>query len=160
MVEQKERTHITHSGKIAPSVAPSRACAWFENKRFDWPSVSFSFATFLSINLISSFCTQFRLSALFGISWHALSQSAWRTTPLSSVFIEGDRKLLQDYKTTTLSTPLPAYHKRCYSLGETQWHQRFPLEAYSCFDSSKWWPQGSHFLPPWACLKKREKTER
>ena len=60
MVEQKERTRITQSGKIAPS----RACAWFENKRFDWPSVSFPYATFLSINLISSFCTQFQLPAL------------------------------------------------------------------------------------------------
>ena len=73
-------------------IAPSRACTWFENKRFDWPSVSFPFATFLSINLISSFCSQFQLSALissfctqefqgfalFGINWHALSQSAWR----------------------------------------------------------------------------------
>ena len=46
-------------GKFAPWIAPSRACAWFENKRFDWPSVSFSFATFLSVNLISRFCTQF-----------------------------------------------------------------------------------------------------
>ena len=72
--------------KIASWIAPSRACAWFENKRFDWSSVRFSFMTFLSINLISSFCTQFQLSALkkcqvfalFGIYWHALSQSAWR----------------------------------------------------------------------------------
>ena len=31
-----------NQGKIAPSIAPSKACAWFENKRFDWPSVSFS----------------------------------------------------------------------------------------------------------------------
>ena len=53
-----------NQGKIARWIAPSRACAWFENKRFDWPSVSFSFATFLSINLTSSFCTQFQLSAL------------------------------------------------------------------------------------------------
>ena len=53
-----------NQGKIAPWIAPSGACAWFENKRFDWPSVSFSFATLLSINLISSFCTQFQLSAL------------------------------------------------------------------------------------------------
>ena len=48
-----------NQGKIAPCIAPSRACAWFENKRFDWPSVSFSFATLLSINLISSSCTNF-----------------------------------------------------------------------------------------------------
>ena len=27
--------------RIMPSIAPSRACAWFESKRFDWPSVSF-----------------------------------------------------------------------------------------------------------------------
>ena len=81
-----------YQGKIAPWIAPTRACAWFENKRFDWPSVSFSFVTFLSINLISSFCTQFQLSALissfctqkfqvfalFEINWHALSQSALR----------------------------------------------------------------------------------
>ena len=33
-------------------------------KGFDWPSVSFSLATFLSINLISSFCTQFQLFPL------------------------------------------------------------------------------------------------
>ena len=50
-----------NQGKFAPSIAPSRACTWFENKRFDWPSVSFSFATFLSINLISNFSTQFQL---------------------------------------------------------------------------------------------------
>jgi len=31
-----------NQGKTAPSIAPSRVCAWFENKRFDWPSVSFS----------------------------------------------------------------------------------------------------------------------
>ena len=87
-----EGTHVYHAirEKFAPSIAPSRACAWFENKRFDWPSVSFSFATFLSISLISSFCAQFQLSALIssfckfqvfslsGIYWHALSQSAWR----------------------------------------------------------------------------------
>jgi len=30
-----------NQGKIAPSIAPSRAYAWFESKRFDWPSVSF-----------------------------------------------------------------------------------------------------------------------
>ena len=63
-------------GKIAPWIAASRACAWFENKRFDWPSVSFSSTIFLSINLISSFCTQFQLFALFVINRHALSQSA------------------------------------------------------------------------------------
>ena len=68
---------LRNQGKFALWIAPSRACAWFENKRFDWPSVSYSFATFLSINLISTFCTQFQLSALFGINWHALSQSAW-----------------------------------------------------------------------------------
>ena len=28
--------------KIALTIAPSRACAWFENRRFHWPSVSFS----------------------------------------------------------------------------------------------------------------------
>ena len=81
-----------HVSRNQGKISPSRACAWFENKRFHWPSVSFSFATFLSINLISSFCTQFQLSALissstlkkcqvfalFGINWHALSQSAWR----------------------------------------------------------------------------------
>ena len=27
--------------KITPWIAPSRARVWFENKRFDWPSVSF-----------------------------------------------------------------------------------------------------------------------
>ena len=160
MDEQKERTRITQLGKIAQWLAPSRACPWFENKRFDWPSVSFSFATFLSINLISSFCTHFQLSAMFGINWHDLSQSAWRATPLSSVFSEGDRKLLHDYKTTTHSTPLPANHKRCNSLDETQWHQRCPLGAYSSLDSSKWWPQGNQFLLPWAHVKKKERKQK
>ena len=65
MVEQKERTRITQSGKDC-AMNCARACSWFENKRFDWPSVSFSFVTFLSINLISTFlhsistfCTNF-----------------------------------------------------------------------------------------------------
>ena len=53
-----------NQGKMAPWIAPSTACAWFENKRFDWPSLSFCVATFLSINLISIFCTQFQLSEL------------------------------------------------------------------------------------------------
>ena len=69
MVEQKERTRITqslrhelrHTGRALDLKKKKK-------ERFDWPSVSFSFATFLSINLISSFCTQFQLSALFGIN--------------------------------------------------------------------------------------------
>ena len=62
MVEQKELSRITQWGNNC-AMNCARALD-FENKRFDWPSVSFSFATFLSINLISSFCTQFQLSAL------------------------------------------------------------------------------------------------
>ena len=61
----RRNAHVSHNQR---KIAPSRACAWFENKRFHWPSVSFSFATFLSINLISTFCTQFQLSALFEIN--------------------------------------------------------------------------------------------
>ena len=34
----RRNARVSHNqGKIAPS----RACAWFESKRFDWPSVSF-----------------------------------------------------------------------------------------------------------------------
>ena len=40
MVKQKERMRITQSGKITPSIALSRASAWSESKRFDWPCVS------------------------------------------------------------------------------------------------------------------------
>ena len=67
---QVSRNH----GKIAPWIAPSRECSWFENNRFDWPSVNFSSPTFLSINLISTFCTQFQLSALFGIDMLSANQ--------------------------------------------------------------------------------------
>ena len=41
MVEQKKRTRITQSGKNCAIIAPSRARSWFDNKRFDWLSVSF-----------------------------------------------------------------------------------------------------------------------
>ena len=51
MVKQKKRTRITQSGKN------------YAIKRFGCSSVSCSFATFLSIKLISSFCTQFQLFA-------------------------------------------------------------------------------------------------
>ena len=85
-----------HVSRNQGKIAPSRVCAWFENKRFDWPSVSFSFATFLSINLISSFCTNFVFSALkkfqvfalFGIKWHALSQSAWRNLCMYIIIVK------------------------------------------------------------------------
>ena len=60
MVEQKERTRITQSEKNCAMNCAIQGV----RKRFDWPFVSFSFATFLSINLISSFCTQFQLFAL------------------------------------------------------------------------------------------------
>ena len=53
MVEQKERTRITQSGKNC-----AMNCA-IQGKRFDWPSMSLSFTTSLSINLISTFCTNF-----------------------------------------------------------------------------------------------------
>ena len=38
-----EETHVYHAIRenFTPSIAPSNACACFENKRFDWPSVSF-----------------------------------------------------------------------------------------------------------------------
>ena len=40
-VKQKKRMRITQSGKNCAKNAPSRARAWFENKRFDWLSVNF-----------------------------------------------------------------------------------------------------------------------
>ena len=60
-MRQKLRHELRHPGRALD----------FENKRFDWPSVSFSFATFLSINLISSFCTQFQLFALNFVFLHS-----------------------------------------------------------------------------------------
>ena len=50
-----------NQGKIAPSIAPSRGCAWFENKRFDWPSVSFWSLTNQNAWFVSSFCTELTL---------------------------------------------------------------------------------------------------
>ena len=92
----RRNADVSHNqGKIAPSIVPSRVCAWFENKRFDWLSVSFVahwpirmlgllplFSPFCTCQsfLISTFCTNFvflQVFALFGINWHALSQSAW-----------------------------------------------------------------------------------
>ena len=64
MVEQKECTDIMQSGKNCAMNCTIQGVRLIWKQRFDWPSVSFSFVTFLSINLISSFCTQFQLSAL------------------------------------------------------------------------------------------------
>ena len=61
-----------NKGKIAPSIAPSRACAWFENKRFDWPSVSFS--DHWPIRMLGLF-------ALFSSSRPALTISWVRDSP-------------------------------------------------------------------------------
>ena len=56
---------ITQSGKVTPSIAPSRACAWFENKRFDWPSVSFfDHWPIRLLGLFPLFCTVFKKTAL------------------------------------------------------------------------------------------------
>ena len=46
-------------------IAPSRACAWFENKRFDWPSVSFSdHWPIRMLGLFPFFCTVLNKNAL------------------------------------------------------------------------------------------------
>ena len=64
---------ITQSRKNCAIIAPSRARAWFENKRFDWPFVNFfislsnqnaCFITFFCIQL-PLFCTVLRKTALF-----------------------------------------------------------------------------------------------
>ena len=64
---------------IARTIAPSSACVWFENKRFDWPSVSFSdhwpirmLGCFLFLNWINSFLHCLKKNCI------ALDESKWR----------------------------------------------------------------------------------
>ena len=64
MVEQKERTRITQSGKncVMNCAIQGMRLIW---KQKIWLAIcEFLFRNFPSINLISSFCTQFQLSAL------------------------------------------------------------------------------------------------
>ena len=66
MVKQRERTRIWQSGKIAPSIAPSRACVCFENKIFYWPPVSFSdHWPIRMLGLLPLFALNYLFSALF-----------------------------------------------------------------------------------------------
>ena len=52
--------------KIAPSIVPSRACAWFESKIFDWPSVSFfDHWPIRMLGLLPLFALNWLFSALF-----------------------------------------------------------------------------------------------
>ena len=84
MVEQKERTRITQSGKnCAMNCAIQGVRLIWKQKIWlaiceylfrDFPVNQFNFNFLRSI---STFCTEFQLSALFGINWHALSQRAW-----------------------------------------------------------------------------------
>ena len=63
-----------------PSIAPSRACAWFGNKRFDWPSVSFfDHWPIRMLGFVSLFCTELTLFCIvFEKNSTALNQSKWR----------------------------------------------------------------------------------
>ena len=84
MVEQKERMRITQSGKNCAMNCAIQGVhliwkqkIWLAICEFlfcDFPANQFNFKFCHSI---STFCSQFQLSALFGINWHALSQSAW-----------------------------------------------------------------------------------
>ena len=93
-----------NQGKIAPSIAPYRACACFESKRFDWPSVSFfdhwlirtlgllplfapvnHFLFQLALILPFSALKKFQVFTLFGINCTALSQSESRTFLMYSI---------------------------------------------------------------------------
>ena len=97
MVISRRNTHVSrHQGKIAASMAPSRACTWFESKRFDWSWVSFFdhwpirmlvlLPPFAAVNQFQLSVLIFCLSALekvqvfalFGINCTALSQSELR----------------------------------------------------------------------------------
>ena len=85
MIEQKERTRITQSGKNCVMYCAIQGVhlIWRQKIRFaiseflfrDFPVNQFNFKF---LHSISTFCTQFQVFALFGINWHALSQSEWR----------------------------------------------------------------------------------
>ena len=76
-----EETHVYHAIRenYAINCAIQGACAWFENKRLDWPSVSFfdhwpirMLGLFLLFALNYLFCTVFEKNCT------ALNQSKWR----------------------------------------------------------------------------------
>ena len=51
-----------NQGKIAPWITPSRACTWFENKRFDWAICEFLWSlTNQNAWFVSSFSTELTL---------------------------------------------------------------------------------------------------
>ena len=80
MVKQKKRTRITQSGENYAINCTTMACAWFENKRFDWPSVSF-FLSFTNQNawFVTSFGTELTLfCTVLKKNCTALNQSEWR----------------------------------------------------------------------------------
>ena len=78
----RRNTRVSRNqGKIASSITPSWPCAWFESKRFDWPSVSFFDHWLIGILVFfSSFCTELTLFCTVKKKKNcsALNQSEWR----------------------------------------------------------------------------------
>ena len=80
MVKQKKRTRITQSGKNCAIQGVRliwKQKIWLTICEFLFRDFPVNQLKFKFLHSILTVCTQFKLSALFGINWHALSQSAW-----------------------------------------------------------------------------------